>query len=108
MEPKGQPNEQMEEVVLQPTQPKLVSFLFCSGITLKLYNFRIQRPEMEVARAKIYPAECLRMVYLKYFCVRSSVHSDISYSSAFRISVQLSIFPRDQMCCCVGLVKHVT
>ena len=25
MEPKGQPNEQMEEVVLQPTQPKLVS-----------------------------------------------------------------------------------
>ena len=28
MEPKGQPNEQMEEVVLQPTQPKLVSFCF--------------------------------------------------------------------------------
>ena len=28
MEPKGQPNEQMEEVVLQPTQPKLVSFSF--------------------------------------------------------------------------------
>ena len=27
MEPKGQPNEQMEEVVLQATQPKLVSYI---------------------------------------------------------------------------------
>ena len=58
------------------------------------FYFRIQRPEMEVARAKMYPAECLRVFYLKYFCVRSSVHFDISHSSAFRISVQLSIFPR--------------
>ena len=31
------------------------------------FIFRIQRPEMEVARAKIYPAECLRVFYLKYF-----------------------------------------
>ena len=78
MEPKGQPNEQMEEVVLQPTQPKLVSSqphqnFWANPIfkrnPLKILNFifRIQRPEMEVARAKIYPAECLRVFYLKYF-----------------------------------------
>ena len=63
---------------------------------------------MEVARAKIYPAECLRMVYLKYFCVRSSVHSDISYSSAFRISVQLSIFPPDVLLRGFGETRDLT
>lgn len=114
MEPKGQPNEQMEEVVLQPTQPKLVSFLQTTSKIglwanlnfkrnpLKILNFifRIQRPEMEVARAKIYPAECLRVFYLKYFRTQknlSNVLIDISHFAAFRISVQLSIFPRDVM-----------
>ena len=42
MEPKGQPNEQMEEVVLQPTQPKLVSTKFewpCGINRLTQVNF---------------------------------------------------------------------
>ena len=71
-------------------------------ISLGILNFifRIQRPEMEVARAKIYPAECLRVFYLKYFRTQknlSNVLIDISHFAAFRISVQLSIFPRDVM-----------
>ena len=45
MEPKGQPNEQMEEVVLQPTQPKLVSFLPTTsklGLFLSKPDFQTQ------------------------------------------------------------------
>ena len=65
-------------------------------IRILILFFRIQRPEMEVARAKIYPAECLRVFYMKYFRAQKSiVHIDISHFAAFRISVQLSIFPRD-------------
>ena len=80
------------------------------------FVFRIQRPEMEVARAKVYPAECLRMFYLKYFRAPNGVHTYISHFTAFRISVQLSIFPRDVMIvwrhnCVAAWVdgeKHVT
>ena len=83
MEPKGQPNEQMEEVVLQPTQPKLVSFprsqesIGSHSTVISLYT--IYKPNRILTMKLKIPGKKHGKIRIPNFCYIQVIVFDLSY-----------------------------